>query len=181
MIGTKPNPPTTWSSALSVMTEEPVTIYWVHNTEDGSSQTYAQIEIQNGDDVKIITVPNNRSDEDKDKTSSYELNTSYSEGATLKWRVRTRGVTDEYSDWSIQRTINVYDQPRLNIIIMTPESETITSIQKLPFCIICNNRSGGQIPIGYYITISPTTPCETLSNTGEDKIVNSGETIYSNT
>lgn len=179
VIGTKPNPPTTWSSALSVMTEEPVTIYWVHNTEDGSSQTYAQIEIQNGDDVKITTVPNNHSDEDKDKTSSYELNTSYSEGATLKWRVRTRGVTDEYSDWSIQRTINVYAPPGLNIIIMTPESETITSIQKLPFCIICNNRSDGQIPIGYYITISPTTPYETLSNTGEDKIVNSGETIYS--
>ena len=179
VIGTKPNPPTTWSSALSVLTEEPVTLYWVHNTEDGSSQTYAEIEIQNGDDTKVITVRNNRSDEDKDKTSSYVLHTSYPEGATLKWRVRTKGVTDEYSDWSIQRTINVYDPPALNIMVMTPESENITAIQKLPFHIVCDNRSDGQVPIGYYITISPTISYETLSNTGEDKIVNAGEIIYS--
>lgn len=180
VIGTKPNPPSTWSSALTATTDETVVLYWIHNTEDGSSQVSAEIEFVNGDNTEIVTVMNNRSDEDKDKTSSYNLNTSkYPEGAELKWRVRTKGVTDEYGDWSVQRTVHIYTKPELNIIIATPESESLTDIQKLPFNIICNNKSKGQRPIGYYITIAPLSTYSTLDNTGQEIIVNEGETIYS--
>ena len=159
-------------------------LYWIHNTEDGSSQVSAEIELINDSNTEIITVPNDRSDEDKDKTSSYSLQTSkYPDGAELKWRVRTKGVTDEYGDWSIQRSIHIYTKPELEVIIATPKSDTttdtITEITKLPFCIICNNRSKGQRPIGYYITIAPTTTYVTLNNSGEEIFVNEGETIYS--
>lgn len=180
VIGTKPNPPSTWSSVLTATTDETVMLYWVHNTEDGSSQVSAEIELINDSNTEIITVPNDRSDEDKDKTSSYALQTSkYPDGAELKWRVRTKGVTDEYGDWSIQRTIHIYTKPELEVIIATPKSDTITEIAKLPFCIICNNRSNGQRPIGYYITIAPTSTYVTLNNAGEEVFVNEGETIYS--
>lgn len=184
VIGTKPNPPSTWSSVLTATTDETVMLYWIHNTEDGSSQVSAEIELINDSNTEIITVPNDRSDEDKDKTSSYSLQTSkYPDGAELKWRVRTKGVTDEYGDWSIQRTIHIYTKPELEVIIATPKSDTttdaITEITKLPFCIICNNRSKGQRPIGYYITIAPTTTYVTLNNSGEEIFVNEGETIYS--
>lgn len=180
VIGTKPNPPSTWSSALTATTAEEITLYWVHNTEDGSSQVSAEIELINNDNTEIITVPNDRSDEDKDKTSSYSLQTSkYPDGAELKWRVRTKGVTDEYGDWSIQRTIHIYTTPELDIILATPQSEEITLITKLPFGIICSNRSRGQRPIGYYITIAPTSTYITLDNTGQEVFVNEGETIYS--
>ena len=114
VIGTKPNPPSTWSSVLTATTDETVMLYWIHNTEDGSSQVSAEIELINDSNTEIITVPNDRSDEDKDKTSSYSLQTSkYPEGAELKWRVRTKGVTDEYGDWSIQRTIHIYTKTRI--------------------------------------------------------------------
>lgn len=180
VIGTKPNSPSTWSSALKVMTGEEVILYWIHNTEDGSSQTYAEIEIQNGEDTKTITVKNDRSDDDKDKTSSYKLDTSeYPTGAELTWRVRTRGVTDEYGEWSIQRTIHIYSQPSMTLSVTIPNSDDITELSSLPFYILCQNQSAGQKPIGYYITISPLSSYVTLANTGEEKIVNVGEIIYS--
>ena len=45
IVGTEPAAPTTWSSTTTVVTGEQVTLYWVHNSEDGSTQTKANIEL----------------------------------------------------------------------------------------------------------------------------------------
>lgn len=45
VIGTKPAAPTTWSSASTVVTGEPLKLYWIHNSEDGSRWKYAELNI----------------------------------------------------------------------------------------------------------------------------------------
>ena len=41
-LGKTPGAPTTWSSTTTATVGESVRLYWVHNSEDNSSQTYAQ-------------------------------------------------------------------------------------------------------------------------------------------
>ena len=49
VIGKTPAAPTTWSSTTTAIRGESLTLYWVHNAEDGSSQTYAELELYIGD------------------------------------------------------------------------------------------------------------------------------------
>ena len=48
VLGTKPTAPTTWSSSATAIIGEPIKFYWVHNTQDNSSQTWAQVDIRCG-------------------------------------------------------------------------------------------------------------------------------------
>ena len=85
-IGTTPEAPTTWSSVTTATTGDTVTLYWVHNSEDASRQTYAQIEFTVNDvlipDYEFKEYP--KVDEDEDDGSnigSHELDTStYKDG-----------------------------------------------------------------------------------------------------
>ena len=45
VLGSKPGAPTTWSSQSTITIGEPVDLYWVHNSMDGSSETYANLTV----------------------------------------------------------------------------------------------------------------------------------------
>lgn len=75
VIGKTPSAPTTWSSTTTAITGENVTLYWVHNAEDNSTQTYAELEMTVNGLTETRTIKNDRSEEDKDKTSSYTIKT----------------------------------------------------------------------------------------------------------
>lgn len=99
ILGTKPSPPTTWSSSSIAVNDgvsSPLYLYWVHNSTDGSSQTYADIELikdDNYDDSEIISIANSTDPSEIDRTGSYQLDTSkYPDGTNVKWRVRTEGI-----------------------------------------------------------------------------------------
>lgn len=75
VVGKKPAAPTTWSSTTTAIVGETINLYWVHNSEDGSSQTYAELELIIDGFKETRTIKNNRDEEDKDKTSIYSINT----------------------------------------------------------------------------------------------------------
>lgn len=75
-IGKAPSAPTTWSSTNSVVLGEPLTLYWVHNSEDGSSQTDAQLKLIINGNSKTEHIKNTTDEDEKDKTSSYSVPTS---------------------------------------------------------------------------------------------------------
>lgn len=75
VIGKTPVAPTTWSSTTTAITGENVTLYWVHNAEDNSTQTYAELEMTVNGLTETRTIKNDRGEEDKDKTSSYTIRT----------------------------------------------------------------------------------------------------------
>lgn len=181
ILGKKPVAPTTWSSATTVMTGEPLILYWVHNAEDGSSQKYAELELYIDDVQQEPMVITNSTDEDeKDKTSSYTIDTSaYTEGTTIQWRVRTSGITNEFGDWSIQRTVDVYAPATLELSMLDSANNAINVLTSLPFYISGLAGPNTQRPIGYHVSIISNEMYETTDNVGNAKIVNVGDEVYS--
>lgn len=181
VIGKKPSAPTTWSSTTTVIVGEPLTLYWVHNSEDGSSQTYAYLHLIVDGVSTIEKIENKRSEEDKDKTSSYVINTyRYAEGTTIQWRVRTAGITGETGDWSVQRSIDIYAPPTLELNMTDANGSTIETLESFPFHISgIPGPIPEQKPIGYYISITSNEIYETIDNMGNAKTVNKDEVIFS--
>ena len=171
-IGTEPAAPTTWSSTTTVISGEELVLYWIHNSEDGSTQVKAEIELTI--DGRTSTVELDTSgEEDDDKTMFYAIDTSdFVEGAEILWRVRTAGATKTYGEWSVQRTVTVYAQPTLSIDV----DSTLTSF---PLYIHGDAGPRSQTPIGYHISIKSNEYYETLDRVGNEMIVTDGQEIYS--
>jgi hypothetical protein len=181
VIGKKPTAPTTWSSSNSVIVGEPLNLYWVHNSEDGSSQTWAQLEVYaNGTLVIFKDIKNTTDVNERDKTSVYTIDTNeYDEGVEILWRVRTSGVTEELGDWSIQRTVNIYAPPTLELNVTDATGDVVDILKSLPINISALAGPKTQKPIGYYLTITANDYYETVDNVGNTKMVNKGEHVYS--
>ena len=179
VIGKDPIAPTTWSSTTTVTTGESLILYWIHNAEDGSSQTYAELELYVNGVKEVYTVENTTDEEEKDKTSSYEIDTSeYVEGVKIQWRVRTAGITKVYGDWSIERTIDIYAPPTLELSVTNLDGESFETLEAFPFYIYGLAGPNTQAPIGYYLTITANEAYETVDNYGNAKTVSTGEQIY---
>lgn len=179
VIGTAPAAPTTWSSTTTVVTGESLNLYWVHNSEDNSTQTKAEIELTINGTVSTYTV-NTADEEDDEKTMHYSVGTTgYAEGAVILWRVRTAGATGEYGEWSIQRRVDLYAPPTLSIAVTDLSGAALASLTSFPFSITGVAGPSTQTPIGYQITITAKSYYETLDVVGNPKIVNAGDAVYS--
>lgn len=180
IIGRKPDAPTTWSSSTTVISGESLYLYWVHNSEDGSSQTYAELELYIDGVKSTQTIKNSEDEDEKDKTSCYEVDTSsYEEGVKIQWRVRTSGITKSYGDWSIQRTVDIYAPPTLELKMTDADENDISVLTSFPFYIQALAGPKTQVPIGYHLSISANDGYEAVDNVGNKKIINPGDQIYS--
>lgn len=185
VLGKTPIAPTTWSSTTTAIVGEPLNLYWVHNAEDGSSETFAEIRLFVNDvqQVPDITVKNDRPEEDKDKTQVYALDTTaYPEGSKIKWQVRTAGVTKVYGDWSTPRIVDIYAKPTLQLAVSTLPNgagEMIDTLTSFPFYIYALAGPKTQSPISYQLRVTSNEYYETVDDTGLVKMVNKGEDIYS--
>ena len=177
VIGTKPQPPTTWSLTTSAVVGDKIVLYWVHNSEDGSKQTQANIELLINGEASIITVDTeNTEKDDLDRIYSYEVDLSeYSDGAEILWRVRTRGITSEFSDWSIQRTINVYAPPTAELHV----GDDTGSVTTLPLKVSVLAGPNTQTALTYHISITAEDTYSTQDQIGNEVTVNAGSEIYS--
>lgn len=180
VIGKKPAAPTTWSSTTTAITGTEITLYWVHNSEDGSSQTYADLELYIDGVKETHTIKNTEDEDEKDKTSFYKLSTaSYVEGTKIEWRVRTSGVTKEYGDWSIQRLINVYAPPTLQLSVTDSKGGILSTLESFPFYIKGVAGPNTQAPIGYYLSVISNDTYETVDAVGNVQYINEGDEVYS--
>jgi LysM repeat protein len=179
VIGKKPAAPTTWSSTTTAVTGEPVNLYWVHNAEDGSSETYAELELYIDGRKESYTIKNESDENEKDKTSSYSIDTSsYVEGTQIQWRVRTAGITKTYGDWSIQRTVDVYAPVTLELKMTDVNGNSLSVLESFPFYIYGLPGPKTQAPIGYHLAITSNEIYETVDSLGNPKIVNKGDEVY---
>ena len=145
-LGEAPSIPTTWSSRTTVTVGDTVNLYWIHNSEDGSNETYAQLELDIDGNITTKILQNK---DDTSENHSYSVDTSgYSEGTTIKWRVKTKGIVDSYSDWSIQRIVTVYAPPTLVFDITDAKSNSINTLTSFPFYLKGSAGPSTQIPIG---------------------------------
>ena len=182
ILGTTPTAPTTWSSSTTVTTGGALTLYWVHNSEDGSREKAAQIEITVGDTTTVVEKINTTPEDEPVVTGTYEIDTSvYSEGAQIKWRVRTKGVTDTYGDesWSIQRTVDIYANPTLTFALTDSTGSPVHTLTSFPLKVYAKGGPSTQNPIGYHLAVTSDSAYETYDNLGNPKSVNANEEVYS--
>lgn len=179
VIGKAPASPTTWSSTTTAIVGEEVTLYWVHNSEDNSSQICAELELTVSGTSSIITIQNSTDENEKDKTSFFTLATSsYKEGVKIQWRVRTKGIVDEYGEWSIQRSIDIYAPPVLELTV-TDAGGASDRIKSFPISISAKCGPSTQSPMGYFLTVVSNEAYQTNDYTGQVKWINPEEQIYS--
>lgn len=173
VVGTKPGSPTTWSSTTTVIVGEQLILYWVHNSEDESSQSSAELEIYANEVKKSSTTITG-------DTSSYAVNTSgYDEGVRLQWRVRTKGVTDNYSDWSVLRTVDIYAPPTLTMLVTDSSGQPFETLTSFPINIKGIAGPSTQQAIGYHLTVTSTEAYDTVDQLGNTKFISKGEEVYS--
>ena len=179
-VGKAPSAPTTWSSTTTVITGESLTLYWVHNSEDGSSQTYAELELTIDGQKTTQKIKNTTDEDEKDKTSSYVIDTStYTEGSKIQWRVRTAGITGVYGDWSVERVVDIYAPAVLELSVTNSSGDMLETLTSFPFYVSGLAGPNTQLPIGYHLSIISNEVYQTVDQVGNEKIVNVGEEVYS--
>ena len=177
VIGIKPEAPTTWSSTTTAIVGETVYLYWVHNSEDNSNETKAELHLTIDGVSSTKTITKNEDDEDN---SYYTLPTSsYQEGVVIQWRVRTAGITGEFGDWSVQRTIDVYAKPSLSLNMTDAKGNSIYTLTSFPFYIAGVAGPNTQEPIGYHVSVIANDSYDTVDEIGNLKMVTKGQEVYS--
>lgn len=176
VIGTKPEAPTTWSLASSVIVGENVTLYWTHNSEDGSKQSAAEIYLTIGSNTDTIKISESTNEDEEETIHSYSFSTSsYTEGATIRWKIRTKGVVADYSDWSTTRTITLYANPGLDLSLPQVESNILTA---LPLDISLYASPTTQKPISYHVSIVAKRTYNSVDVLGNTILVTAGSEVY---
>ena len=180
VIGKEPSAPTTWSSTTTAMVGESLILYWIHNSQDGSYEKHAQLELNVDGRITTQTIQNTKSDDDQGKASTYSINTGvYTEGTTIKWRVRTSGITEAYSEWSATREVNIYAHPTLSVYVRKMDGTALSTLTSFPFYINAIPGPKTQSPIGYYVDITANEGYETTDQVGNEYMVAAGESVYS--
>lgn len=180
VVGTQPAAPTTWSSTTTAVKGEELTLYWAHNSEDGSSQTFAELEVDIDGIKETYTIRNSTDEKEKDKTSFFAVDTNaFAEGATLRWRVRTAGITNVYGEWSVERTVDIYAPATLELDVTDVDGNAFETLERFPFYIRALAGPVTQTPIGYQVTIVSNDIYDTVDNLGNEIVVNTGDQVYS--
>lgn len=198
--GKVPKPPTTWSSRLNGTIGSDIYLYWTHNSEDGSKERYAEIELTvNGTVLEPIVKEKPETDTTQ---SSYKIPTEYVENAgVIQWRVRTKGIEEMgYGDWSTQRMIKIYAQPVVGISLANNNTwnwddfnfneDNIYSaegnrnllirnvVESFPILIYLDAGPASQTPVAYTLTITSNNTYETSDVVGNAKRVANGQVIF---
>lgn len=131
-IGSDPAAPTTWSSTTTAISDEgeTVSLYWLHNSTDGSAQTSATVTLkfEGIDDISLVqhdvdvdygtiesivptgntvvyTITASTEESEKNATHSLIINTkNYADGAKITWNVATVGLVDGDGNGRISAT-----------------------------------------------------------------------------
>lgn len=119
---TPPLAPTVTGLPNVAATGSTLTVQWVPNHPDGSAQTQAMVEYTIGDgSPQTATV--------EGAATSYQLPTSVTESAgTVKVRVRTNGLDEEWGAWSGYTTVTVAVPPSAHFTNPASDGAVVTEL-----------------------------------------------------
>lgn len=125
---------------------------------------------------------------------------TFDAGAVVRWKVKTKGVLDDYSPWSTERQVNIYAPPSVSIGIGEGSnwlgenfeyndeniydygSMTVTSIDghltTFPIVVAIDTLPLTQTPINYVITITANESYADFGDAGNLMKVSAGQELY---
>lgn len=173
----KPNPPTTWTLSSTAFVDSTVTLYWTHNSADGSKPTKSEIEwsLNDGQSHSIV-VTHDLGPDDHDYTFNYELSLaslSFNDGDILKWRIRTQGVEAMgWSDYSVLREIRIYSPASLSVYVEN-------KVDAYPINFDITVTPATQSIVSFYLAISARDSYDDNDYMGEFQHVVAGQKVFS--
>lgn len=210
VLGVTPSAPTTWSETSTAIVGDTLRLYWMHNAEDGSSQKGAEVQasFDGGSwknvpveylatesgvasyasmltyDSAIVGLTDDSSESVVDSSGNAiqaEQRTLYAEGMTIRWRVRTKGITGEWSPWSVERVITVYAPPTVELVVSDTEGadESIETFESFPIYIHGIAAPASQSAVGWVLRIIAGESYEAYDDTGTLTVVTAGDELYS--
>lgn len=194
ILGTRPEAPTSWSSTTTLIAGESLTLYWTHNTEDGSAEQATQLYLKVGNaDATTTTISDPTKEDEEEGILSKAISTSgYSVGTTLKWKVRTRGVYEKfnddgtlnenktYSDWSTLRTVQIYSQPTVDLEVFDSREELCYRVEYDPeYEPVKDSNDEILYYVGAYVTTDELLDGDLGGSRFQDQTTIDGDQIYS--
>lgn len=189
VLGKIPAAPTTWSASTAIVVGDTVDLYWMHNSEDSSSQTGAQVEITIGANVQTVTLTGDAISSDPEVASLYSIATtaqSYPEGTLIEWRVRTKGILSSpnngYGPWSTKRIVKVHAVPNVELTVSQEADYSVglESVRTFPIYIRALATPATQIAVGWNVKVTSDESYTTEDEIGRPKSVIAGAEVYSN-
>lgn len=180
VLGTKPAAPTVWQNYSALGIGDKLHIYWIQNSEDGSDMTKAEMVME----TTSKGVTNNKTisltpyiSKDEEKNSVYTIDTStFKSDTTIRWKIRTAGITGVFGDWSEVHTVKIYVKPTVTVGI---KGQTASDISEFPIEIAIKGRPNDQTLLGCNISIVSKNRYTTTDEYGDIKVVRAGESIFS--
>lgn len=196
VLSEEPAPPTTWSNSVTIRNDEDIIFYINHNSTDGSSATACGISMtvngepyENGQvevDGRIYPISEinltERDEKDKDKTIVAKLvdDPLIREGVTILWKAFTVGICYIQSDWSVERRIDVYSNPTVDLSVSSdPEVIGNEFITSMPIYIKAEYSAGKQKAISYNVKIIAKEAYDIVDETGMNVHVSENDEVYS--
>lgn len=173
----KPNPPTTWTLTATAFVGSSTTLYWTHNSADGSKPTKSEIEWSiNDGETHSVVITHSLGPDDRDYTFNYVFSISgptFNDGDILKWRVRTTGVEAlGWSDYSVLREVRIYSPASLSLSVPT-------RIISYPINIGITVTPSTQNVVSFYLSIRSRDSYDDEDYMGEFQHVIAGQLIFS--
>lgn len=193
VVGAKPSPPSTWAYSYAAKLGDIVDLYCTHNSSDNSKCTkykvhytvYSSSEIVIDDYESEVTIPKASSDDDS-TIIRIQLDTSkWTTDVIVKWKVSTAGVTGEYSDWSIERSLNVYTEPVITTSLVAnselSDDGLTYDIKSFPIRIDGTIEAGVQYPTGVRLTVTTLEAYTAVDFQGRPVSIPENTQIYTKT
>ena len=206
-IGEPPAAPTTRSSASYAFAGDPIELSWTHNSSDGSTQSLAEVSLKIGDADWISYIYQNTTDSSSidpvvnskwkygqcvsvKGNMYFKMDTTLAEfkNKKVQWKVRTAGVTDEFSDsaWSVELPVYIYEKPTFEMSVTKDSLGTtglIETLDSFPFFINAKAVFESpdytlQKPVGYHTRIVSNEFYSTVDEAGVTKNINAGDAVF---
>lgn len=173
VMGTVPTAPTLGQVPSSAVVDDPLTLSWTHNSEDGSAQTAYELQVNDGSWKTVSTGTTSQ---------TYTITPSsqgFGDGSTMQWRVRTKGALDtgssnDWSPWSATGSVTVWAKP-----VSTIRVDDVVESMPLSIGMDVGDTSAGNAPTRYWLAVTADEPYETLGPDGDPVWVAEGETVWS--
>lgn len=179
-VGLKPEPPTTWTYTSNVKAGEPVIFNWTHNSADGSKQSAARLWVTlNGEPMPGY----NPKELGVEKAERFDTS-NIDDGATLLWKVATKGAHKDYSDASVEREVKVHEPPTVSISLnkfsgQISNEEELAQISKYPVNVSISAGPTTQKLVSMDFTIIADDSYASVDETGGWIYVSKGDVVYS--
>lgn len=205
-VGTKPTPPTIWSFNDTAQFGDDLILNWVHSSDDGSKQQAAKIDITVGETTVTVNIDDDRQTYTIKTDTADHWNETFNsqipfptEDTQIVWKVSTKGIIDEYSDYSGEKIIYLYEPVIVNAQLYStskwlwdpfrfatdniytakgiPDGVTDT-VTEYPVKIGVTVTPETQSAISYALTITADEAYDTTDATGGNIHVSRGDVVY---